>query len=103
MKLFQNVYLYEIIGSLRLGQVRLSTRSLGQMLEKSCVHTKGHSFDLIFMKKSEYKLTWPCSKLSYLGQKLRSLGQTIENHIVHIRSKFFHTQAYYLKFKGQEF
>ena len=89
MKLFQNVYLYESRGSLRLGQVRLSTSSLGQILEKSCEHFKGHNFDIIFMKQSEYKFTWPCSKLDHLGQKYRSLGQIIENHIVHIRSKLF--------------
>ena len=78
MSLFQNVYLYESIGSLRVGQVRLSTRSL----VKSCIHSKGHNFDLIFMNQSEYKSTWPCSKLGYLGQKVRSLGQIIENHII---------------------
>ena len=84
MKLFQNVYLYESVGSLIL-----SIRSLGQILEESCVHSKGHNFDLIFMKQSEYKSTWPCSKLGHLGQKYRSLGQIIENHIEHIRSIFF--------------
>ena len=52
MKLFQNVYLYESRGSLRLGQVGLSTRSLGQILEKSCVHSKGHNFDPVFIKQS---------------------------------------------------
>ena len=52
MKLIQNVYLYESRGSLRLGQVTLSTKSLGQILEKSCVHSTGHNFDLIFMKQN---------------------------------------------------
>ena len=91
MKLFK-MFMYESRGSLGLGQVELSTRSLVQVLEKSCVYSKGHSFDLIFMKlfeQLEYKSTWPCSKLGHLGQKFRSLGQIIENHIVHIRSKFF--------------
>ena len=89
MKLFQKAYLYESRGSLRLCPVGWSTRSLGQILEKSCVHSKGHNFDLIFIKQPEYKSTWPCSKLGHLGQKYRSLGQIIENHIEHIRSKFF--------------
>ena len=31
--------------------------SLGQISEKSCVHSKGHYFDQIFMKQSEYKST----------------------------------------------
>ena len=33
-----------------MGQIGLSSRSLDQILEKSCVHSKGHSFDPIFMK-----------------------------------------------------
>ena len=68
MKHFQNVYVYESRGSLRLGQVGLSTRSLGQILEKFCVHSNGHSFDPIFIKQSEYKSTWPCSKRVILGK-----------------------------------
>ena len=34
MKLFQNVYLYESSERFKLGPVELSTRSLGQILEK---------------------------------------------------------------------
>ena len=36
--------------SLKLGHVELKTRSLGQILEKPCVHSRGHSFDSEFMK-----------------------------------------------------
>ena len=36
--------------SLKLGHVGSKTRSLGQILEKSCVHSKRHSFDPKFMK-----------------------------------------------------
>ena len=35
---------------LKIGHVRLKTRSLGQFLEKPCVLSRGHSFDPIFMK-----------------------------------------------------
>ena len=48
-------------GSLRLGQIRLSSRSLGQMLEKSCVHSRGHSFHETL---SEYRCTWHLGHLS---------------------------------------
>ena len=41
-----------------MGQVGLSTVSLVQIVEKSCVHSKGHYFDHIFMKQAEYKSTW---------------------------------------------
>ena len=35
---------------LKLGHVRSKTRSLGQILEKPCVHSKGHSFYSKVMK-----------------------------------------------------
>ena len=34
----------------KLGHVGSKTRSLGQILEKPCVHSRGHSFDSEFMK-----------------------------------------------------
>ena len=33
-----------------MGHVGSKTRSLGQFLEKSCVHSRGHNFDPIVMK-----------------------------------------------------
>ena len=35
---------------LKLGYVGSKTRSLGQILEKPCVHSRRHSFDPSFMK-----------------------------------------------------
>ena len=63
-------------GSLRQGQMGLSSRSLGQILEKSCVHSRGHSFDPIFLK------------LDYVGQGSRSLGQIVETTKYTLRPKF---------------
>ena len=34
----------------KMGRVRSKTRSLDQMLEKSCVHSRGHFFSLIMIK-----------------------------------------------------
>ena len=34
----------------KLGHVGSKTRSLGQILEKPCVHSRGHSFDPKFKK-----------------------------------------------------
>ena len=36
--------------SWKLGHVGLKTMLLGQILEKPCVPSRGHSFDLKFMK-----------------------------------------------------
>ena len=36
--------------SLKLGHVGLKTRSLGQILEKPCVRSRGHIFSPILMK-----------------------------------------------------
>ena len=33
----------------KLGHVWLKSRSLGQILEKPCVHSRGHSFDSTFI------------------------------------------------------
>ena len=41
-----------------MGQVDLSISSLGQVVEKSCEHYRGHNFDPIFMEQSEYKSAW---------------------------------------------
>ena len=35
---------------LKLGHIGFKTRSPGQIIEKSCVHTRGHSIDQKFMK-----------------------------------------------------
>ena len=52
MKHNQNVYLNKkkISDESKIGHVRLKTRSLGQILEKPCVCSRGHIFSPIFMK-----------------------------------------------------
>ena len=52
----------------KLGHVGSKTRSLGQILEKPCVHSRGHSFDLKFMKLDENEVrNWVmlCQKLGH--------------------------------------
>ena len=36
--------------SSKVGHVESETRSLGQVIEKACEHSTGHSFDPIFIK-----------------------------------------------------
>ena len=51
MKLYQNANDHNISrSSLKLGHVGSKTRSLGQTLEKPCVHSRGHRFDHKFIK-----------------------------------------------------
>ena len=50
MKLGQNVFLDEISDKFEMGHVGSKTRSLGQILEKPCVYSRGHIFSLIIMK-----------------------------------------------------
>ena len=69
--------------SSKLGQVGLKTRSLGPILEKSCVHSKRHSFDPKFMK------VWQSVNLGNIESKTRSLHQILENHCVHSRQNTF--------------
>ena len=50
MKLGQNVCLDEIWSSWKMGHVRSKSRSLGQMLEKPYVCSRGNIFSPIIMK-----------------------------------------------------
>ena len=65
---------------LKVGCVGSKTRSLGQFLEKQCIHSRRHSFDPIIMKlcKNVYlNESRPELKRGHVGSKTRSLGQII--------------------------
>ena len=71
--------------SSKLGHVGSKTRSLGQILEKPCVHSRGHSFDSKFMKLIRMLMiiiSRSNSKLGHVGSKTRSLGQILEKPCV---------------------
>ena len=62
--------------SVKMGRVWSKARSLGQMLEKHCVRSRGHIFSLIIMKLGQNVYL---DQISYeLGEKTRSLGQMLE-------------------------
>ena len=50
MKLGQNIVLMKSHTNLKMGHVGSKTRSLGHILEKPCLHSRGHMFSLIIMK-----------------------------------------------------
>ena len=56
-------------------------QKLGLILEKSCVHSKRHSFDPKFMNF--------CLKLGHVGLKTRSPGQILEKPCIHSRGHRF--------------
>ena len=65
----------------KLGHVGSKTRSLGQILEKHCVHSKRHSFDAKFMKFVRLLIiiiSRSGLKLGHIRSKTRLLGQTLE-------------------------
>ena len=66
---------------MKLGLVGSKTRLLGQILEKPCVSSGGHSFDLKFMKLCQ-KVS---SKLGQVWSKIRLPGQILEKPCVHSR------------------
>ena len=73
---------------MKLIYVGSKARSLGQILEKPCVHSRGNSFDPKLMK--HYHLSIPIKsrlslKLGHIGSKIRSLGQIIDKPCVHSR------------------
>ena len=64
--------------SLKMGHVGSKTRSLGQILEKSCV---GHTFSLI--------KSWMSMKMGHVGLKTRSLVHILEKPCAHSRGQIF--------------
>ena len=77
---------------LKLGHVGSKPRSLGQIFEKSCEHSRGHSFDPKFMKLCQnvnYHNIRANSKLGHVRSKTRSLGQILEKPCEHSRGHSF--------------
>ena len=58
MKLGQNVFLDD---TSEMGHVGSKTRSLGQMLEKPCVCSRGHTFSLKTLKLDQHILFYEIS------------------------------------------
>ena len=54
MKLGHNVCFDEISNKFKNGSCQVKTRSLGQMLEETCVCSRGHIFSLIIMKLDQH-------------------------------------------------
>ena len=78
--------------SSKLGHVGSKTRSIGQILKKPCVHSRGHSFDLKFMKLYHdviIIISRSSLKLGHVGLKTRSLGQILEKPCVHSKEHSF--------------
>ena len=74
-----------------MGQVRLKTRSVGQILEKPCVHSRGHIFSQIIVKLRMFVLMkfWTSLKIGDVGSKTRSLDQILEKPCVHSKGNIF--------------
>ena len=76
----------------KLGDVGSKTRSLGQILEKTCVHSGGHSFDsksMNYIRMLMIIISRSSSKLGHVRSKTRSLGQILEKPSVPSRGHSF--------------
>ena len=69
------------------------TRSVGQIIEKLCEHSRGHSFGPIFIKLAQNdhlgQYLSPSSNMGDVGSKTRSVGHFIEKPSEHSRSHSF--------------
>ena len=75
-----------------MGHVRSKTRTLGQILEKICVHSRGHIFNPIIMKLGQNILLDEISDVFKNGTcqvKSRSLCQMLEKTYVCSRGHIF--------------
>jgi len=63
------------------------TRSPGQILGNSCLHSRGHICDPILMKLGQnffLTISRPSSDMGHVGSKTRSPGQILENSFTNI-------------------
>ena len=77
---------------MKLGHVGSKTRSLGQILEKTSVHSRGHSFDLKLpncIRMLMIIISRSSLKKGHVRSKTRSLGQILEKPCVHSRGHSF--------------
>ena len=71
-----------------MDHVGSKTRSLGQILAKPCVHSRGHIFSLILMNLGQtvsLMKSGTSLKMGHVGSKTRSLGQILEKPSVPFR------------------
>ena len=77
---------------LKIGHVRLKTRSSGQILKKPSVPSRRHSFDPVFMKLCQkvylHEIYVKYETRSHWA-KTRSPGQLLENRYVPFRGRSF--------------
>ena len=67
-----------------MGHVELKTRSPGQILGNSCLHSCGHICDSILMKLGQngmfvLTISSPSLNMGHVRSKTRSPGQILEN------------------------
>ena len=95
MKLDQHVCLDEIsLDFLKIGHVGSKTRSLVQILEKPCVHSRGHISCPIIMKLCQNVCiddTLDVSENWRVGSKTRLLCQIFEKPCVRFRDHIFYS------------
>ena len=78
--------------SSKIGHVWAKTRSLGQILEKSYVPSRGHIFSRIVIKLGQNVCLDQIlneSKNGYVWSKIRPLGQVLDKPCVHSRGYIF--------------
>ena len=75
--------------SVKKGHFESKTKSLGQMVEKPCVCSRGHIFSPIIMKLSQNVCLDEIWKIGHVGSKTRSLGKILEKPCVRCTSHIF--------------
>ena len=74
-----------------MGHVGSKNRSLGQVLEKPCVRSRGHGFSPIILKLRVFILmeSWTSLKMVRLRSVTRSKGQILKKPCIHSRGHIF--------------
>ena len=80
--------------SSKMSYVGSKTRSLGQILGKPCVRSRGHIFSPLIMKHSENVCLGESRrslKMGHVGSKTRSVGQILGKSCVCSKGNIFNT------------
>ena len=77
--------------SLKMDHVKSKTRSLGQILEKPCVLSRGHIFSLIIMKLDQNVFLMKSRtslKIGHVGSKTNSQSQILKHLVYALKATF---------------
>ena len=83
MRLAQNVCLEQISDDFENGSCLVKIRSVGQILEKLCVHSRGNNFSLIIIKLGHFTIVFQL----YFTTSTSEISDEFENGLCQVKKR----------------